>query len=374
MKPFILSLVLASLPLPVIGQATASGSGFFVSRAGHLITNEHVVADANEILVTLADGKQLPATVLLANPAKDIAVLKIDAQTTPLWLGESDQVDVLDPVSAFGFPLADNLGKELSAYSGRINAWRNLDQQPLLQMDAQVNPGSSGGPVIAEDGGVIGITVSGLNPLFVLQQSGKLVEGVKFAIPSDEIRSVLKGLSVPLAESAKLPDGEKLFNVVRPSMAFVEVKLAPPLAAVPDRETTGSANARDNGEQNVTSFISRFIRAGEGISPEAVMRCYAGSVDYFEEGVRSSDQIKDDVVKHFAKWPTRSYRLVGEPLEAGQEGTEKFITYEVFFEVSDGKKKIEGLSRNMVSVDATEMKITAIREKVVKRKTTTIGR
>jgi S1-C subfamily serine protease len=102
MKPFILSLVLASLPLPVIGQATASGSGFFVSRAGHLITNEHVVADANEILVTLADGKQLPATVLLANPAKDIAVLKIDAQTTPLWLGESDQVDVLDPVSMNG--------------------------------------------------------------------------------------------------------------------------------------------------------------------------------------------------------------------------------------------------------------------------------
>ena len=61
-------------------------------------------------------------------------------------------------------------------------------------------------------------------------------------------------------------------------------------------------------------------------------------------------------------------------MEAGQEGTEKFITYEVFFEVSDGKKKIEGLSRNMVSVDAAEMKITAIREKVVKRKTTMIGK
>ncbi|MBI3825888.1 MAG: trypsin-like peptidase domain-containing protein [Candidatus Rokubacteria bacterium] len=171
------------------GRARQSlGSGFIVSPDGYVVTNNHVVGEADEIVVRLADQSEYRARVVGTDPKTDIALLKIDARgLPPLPFGDSDQIDVGAPVMAIGNPF----GLEQTVTTGIVSAKeRYIGSGPyddFIQTDASVNPGNSGGPLVDAHGGLIGINTA------IFSETGGSV-GIGFAIPVNLAKQVLPQL------------------------------------------------------------------------------------------------------------------------------------------------------------------------------------
>jgi serine protease Do len=162
-------------PMPVRGL----GSGFIIDTNGIIMTNAHVVKDANEVTVKLTDRREFRAKVLGADPKTDIAVLKIDAHNLPaVTLGSSDRLKAGEWVLAIGSPF----GFENTVTAGVVSAkGRSLPSDsavPFIQTDVAVNPGNSGGPLFNAKGEVVGINSQ------IYSQSGGY-QGVSFSIPID---------------------------------------------------------------------------------------------------------------------------------------------------------------------------------------------
>ena len=169
-------------PLRDLGQ----GSGFIISADGYVITNAHVVADADEVNVTLTDKREFKAKVIGTDQRTDVAVLKIDTTGLPkVNIGDSDKVRVGEWVLAIGSPF----GFENTVTAGIVSAKSRDtgDFVPLIQSDAAVNPGNSGGPLFNSKGEVIGI-----NSQIFSGNGGYL--GISFAIPSNTAMSVANQL------------------------------------------------------------------------------------------------------------------------------------------------------------------------------------
>jgi serine protease Do len=169
-------------------STSALGSGFVIREDGLIVTNRHVIAGAREVRVRLPDGREMLARVVGADATSDIALLKIDAGHLPaLHLGSSEAVSVGDAVIAIGNPYG--LGQSVSA--GIVSARaRTLEDDPyidFLQTDAAINRGNSGGPLLAADGTVVGVTSAIFSP------SGGSV-GLGFAIPAETVDAVAREL------------------------------------------------------------------------------------------------------------------------------------------------------------------------------------
>jgi serine protease Do len=165
--------------------AAALGSGFVIRADGLIVTNRHVIVGARVIQVRLTDGRNVPAKMIGADAITDIALLKVDAGHLPvLRLGSSSAVSVGDAVIAIGNPFG--LGQSVSA--GIVSARaRTLEDDPyidFLQTDASINRGNSGGPLLALDGTVVGVTSAIFSP------SGGSV-GLGFAIPAETVTAVI---------------------------------------------------------------------------------------------------------------------------------------------------------------------------------------
>jgi putative serine protease PepD len=174
-------------------KSQAQGSGFVYDTAGHVITNDHVVAGASSISVMFADGSKYSAKVVGADPSTDLAVLKVDAPSSklhPLTLGDSSKVQVGDGVVAIGAPfgLDETVTSGIvSALNRDISSTNNFTISNVIQTDAAINHGNSGGPLLDMSGQVIGITSQ------IESESGGN-EGVGFAVPSNTIKSVVSKL------------------------------------------------------------------------------------------------------------------------------------------------------------------------------------
>jgi serine protease Do len=209
------------------------GSGFIISSDGLILTNAHVVREAKEVMVKLADRREFAAKVLGSDPVTDVAVLRIAAKDLPVVrLGDPGQLEVGDPVLAIGAPY----GLEQTATQGIVSAkGRSLPGDavvPFIQTDAAVNPGNSGGPLFDGTGAVVGINAQ------IYSQTGGY-QGLSFAIPvnvalkvKDQIVATGKAtharlgvtvqdLNQSLAESFGLsrPDGALIANVAPGSAA-----------------------------------------------------------------------------------------------------------------------------------------------------------
>ncbi|MGH8208140.1 MAG: trypsin-like peptidase domain-containing protein [Steroidobacteraceae bacterium] len=166
----------------------AQGSGFIIRADGLIVTNRHVIVSARTVQVKLPSGQLLPARVIGADAATDIALLKVTAEALPaLRLGSSVNISVGDAVIAIGNPFG--LGQTVTA--GIVSArGRTLENDPyidFLQTDAAINFGNSGGPLLSTDGSVVGVTSAILSP------SGGSV-GLGFAIPAETAASVVSEL------------------------------------------------------------------------------------------------------------------------------------------------------------------------------------
>ncbi len=165
-------------------DAGGFGSGFIVSEDGYIVTNAHVIQNAESILVGLPDQRQFDATLIGADQRTDLAVLKVEATGLPmLELGDSKKLKVGQWVLAIGSPF----GFEYTATQGIVSALaRSLPNDsyvPFIQTDVAVNPGNSGGPLFDLDGNVIGVNSQ------IFSRSGGYM-GLSFAIPANMVKSV----------------------------------------------------------------------------------------------------------------------------------------------------------------------------------------
>lgn len=198
-----------------------SGTAFVVSPDGVLVTCAHVIEDAKEIEVQLGD-KTYFAEVIDVDEETDLAILKIDAKKLkPLPLADSDIAQLGQDVRAVGYPLSDVLGTGVKVTRGTISGILQRDGQKQLQIDAAVNPGNSGGPVVNSLGEVVGVASAKLN--------GTVIQRVGFCVPANLVRTMLKQqgtISVGAISDTELK-GPELVAAVTPAVAFVKVKSGP---------------------------------------------------------------------------------------------------------------------------------------------------
>ena len=173
------------------GDQTVSGSGVFISNKGYILTNNHVVEGVKDVTVILSDGSQEKATIVGTDLYADLAVLKVDGQAPAVAvLGNSDVLKPGETVIAIGSPLGDfkntvTVGV-VSATGRSIDTGQGYQIEDLIQTDAAINQGNSGGPLVNLAGEVIGI-----NTLVVRNSgSGTVAEGLGFAIPVNTARAV----------------------------------------------------------------------------------------------------------------------------------------------------------------------------------------
>jgi S1-C subfamily serine protease len=173
----------------------ALGSGFVIDKAGHIVTNYHVVRGANEIQVSFSNNERIRATVVGVDPSTDVAVLKVDVKSRALRslpLGSSDTVRVGDQVIAIGNPFGLDRSVTagiVSAVQRRIEAPNQLSISHVIQTDAALNHGNSGGPLLNAQGQVIGV-----NAQIETGGSGQGNVGIGFAIPINTVKGVVAEL------------------------------------------------------------------------------------------------------------------------------------------------------------------------------------
>ena len=169
-------------------QAQSLGSGFIISADGYVLTNNHVVADADEIIVRLSDRSELEAKLVGADPRTDVALLKVEGKGLPaVKLGRSEVLKVGEWVLAIGSPFGFDHSVTAGIVSAKGRSLPNENYVPFIQTDVAINPGNSGGPLFNLDGEVVGINSQ------IFTRSGGFM-GLSFAIPIDVAMNVAEQL------------------------------------------------------------------------------------------------------------------------------------------------------------------------------------
>jgi serine protease Do len=225
------------------------GSGFVINADGYVVTNNHVVADASDIRVKLADGREVPGKVVGGDAKTDLALLKVEATGLPVIpLGDSSRLEVGEPVMAVGNPF----GLEQTVTTGIVSATgRAIGAGPyddFIQTDASINPGNSGGPLVNARGEVVGVNTA------IASGSGGSV-GIGFAIPTN----LAKPIVAQLAETGRV------------TRAWLGVSIQPLT-----RELATSFGLPDTTGALVSSVMDDSPAARSGLKPGDVITMYDG--------------------------------------------------------------------------------------------------
>ena len=199
-------------------KSGSTGSGFFVSKLGHIITNEHIVRHCGSVTVGDKANKQVAASVLDTDKRNDLALLRISStqmasvetkslisklglKLVPLaseGLFKSDDVELGEDVLVAGFPYGELFSDTIKVTKGIVSANKGMgDDRGQFQMDAAVQSGNSGGPIYDENGNVVGVVVSQLDPLKVAKTIGSLPQNVNFGIKASTVRQFLTSAGLP---------------------------------------------------------------------------------------------------------------------------------------------------------------------------------
>lgn len=195
------------------------GSGMVFTNEGHIFTNHHVIAKAENIFVVVFENgqitKKFPATVINKDPRSDLAIIQCkewkpaaEAPKTPPPLVPSNQCKLGAQVFVLGYPLPGTVSSNVKYTKGDVSDMAGLDDDSSkIQHTAQIQPGNSGGPMALTDGRVVGIIVSSLSESFALRTSGALPQGVNFSIKSDYLLTLasIAGIEIPKTKPSSEP-------------------------------------------------------------------------------------------------------------------------------------------------------------------------
>jgi serine protease Do len=242
--------------------STGAGSGVILDEDGYIVTNNHVVADADVLRVTLADGRDFRARIVGTDAMTDVAVIKINAERLqPARFGDSDLADVGHIVLAIGSPFkfGHSVSHGIISATGRNEVDVDIDYKNWLQTDAPINPGNSGGPLINTRGEVIGLSVA------IATDSGGH-QGVGFAIPANTVVRV----------ASQLRTGKK---VVR---GFLGVEIQPV-----DGKTANAYGLRQSYGALISHVGEKTPAESGGLRAEDIVLSYNG------KAIASHDQFKE---------------------------------------------------------------------------------
>ena len=246
---FLLSFSLFNTSAAGISQ-TSMGSGFIVHPRGYILTNYHVVKEAQEITARLDDDKIFEAELIDYSPTleeggHDLALLRIktgrsEFKTHHLPLGDSDKVDLYEEVIVLGYPLPLEFGTQLNATGGNITSFRKYKEMDLFQIDAAINRGNSGGPLLNSRGMVVGITT------LKVQRTGsgansEIVQGGNFAIPINYARTMMEDIpdsdfSLTDPEVRTEKDSKKIVKDAKRAVVFIKAETKIPLSSLLPQE------------------------------------------------------------------------------------------------------------------------------------------
>jgi S1-C subfamily serine protease len=205
-----------AIPLPEDSEGgRGSGTAFVVSPDGYLVTCDHVVRGATDIKVKLGD-QTVPCKVVASDKTHDVAVLHVDRHDLPaLPLADSESVELAEDVRAIGYPLSDVLGSSVKVTQGSISGIVSKSRGKIFQIDAVVNPGNSGGPLLDGRGAVIGVVNA--------QLVGMRISKIGFAVPINYAKALLTQhrVSFQTAAAADKLDGPTLAKRVTPAVGLV---------------------------------------------------------------------------------------------------------------------------------------------------------
>jgi serine protease Do len=257
-------------------EAQSLGSGFIISADGYILTNNHVVADADEIIVRLADRSELEAKLIGTDPRTDVALLKIPGKDLPtLTLGNSDDLKVGEWVLAIGSPFGFDHSATAGIVSAKGRSLPNENYVPFIQTDVAINPGNSGGPLFNLAGDVVGINSQ------IYTRSGGFM-GLSFAIPIDvamDVANQLKAsgkvsrgwLGVVIQEVNK--DLAESFGLAKPAGALV-AQVQPDGPAAKGGLLEGDVILNLNGQPIIMSadlpHLVGALKAGDQVSLDVV--------------------------------------------------------------------------------------------------------
>ena len=234
---------ISSSPQPAPETGT-SGSGFFVSKLGHVITNQHIVGGCKKVTVGDNARTQVTANVLETDRRNDLALLRISKMTmtsaetkslirklgikvVPLasdGLMRSEDVELGEDVLVAGYPYGEVFSNSIKVTKGIVSANRGLgDDTGQFQIDAAVQPGNSGGPIYDENGNIVGVVVSQLNKMKFAKRTGSIPENVNFGIKASTVRQFLNasGLTTKWSKRSKSMSTRELARIAKSQTVMV---------------------------------------------------------------------------------------------------------------------------------------------------------
>lgn len=349
-----------------------SGSGVIISEDGYIVTNNHVIEDANEIEITLNDNSTYIAKIVGADPSTDIAVLKIEAKGLPaISFGDSDGIEIGEWVLAVGNPF--NLTSTVtagivSAKARNINiiGARNRDIIPIesfIQTDAAVNPGNSGGALVNTRGELIGVNTA------IASQTGSY-SGYSFAVPSKLVKKVAYDLidfgmvqraflgvqiaqvNQQLMNDKKLPDTRGIYiSGVNDGSGAEKAKLkeGDVILKVGNREVNTPAQLQEEiGKRRPGDKVNLTIRRGnEEFIREVVLKNQEGNTE-----LRSKEEIE-----RYSALGAKFRELTKE--EKKELNTDHGVK---IVEITTGKLKSLGLTEGMVITKVNNERVTSVEQ------------
>jgi S1-C subfamily serine protease len=225
-------------------KSSTSGSGFFISKLGHVLTNQHVVDNCQKVTIGDDTKKQVTANVLETDRRNDLALLKISsmqmasAETKSLirklgikiaplasdGLLRSEGVELGEDVLVAGYPYGDIFSNSIKVTKGIVSANRGLgDDTGQFQIDAAVQPGNSGGPIYDGNGNIVGVVVSQLNKMKFAKEIGSMPENVNFGIKASTVRQFLtaSGLTTKWSKRSKGISTKELAKIAKNQTVMV---------------------------------------------------------------------------------------------------------------------------------------------------------
>lgn len=199
----------------------SSGTGFVVSRNGHILTNNHVTEGCSMLTFQIRGDLAVPATLLASNATTDLALLKTSLASEPAQFRGSRSIRLGDEVVVYGFPLLGDLSSQGNLTNGIVSALSGLgDDLSRLQMTAPIQPGNSGGPVMNRAGYIVGVVVETANDQYFREQRGTAVQNLNFAIHDALARSFLDTNNVEYATAEQSDQTLSIADIAEQARRF----------------------------------------------------------------------------------------------------------------------------------------------------------
>ena len=186
--------------------SASSGSGFAVSEDGYVVTNHHVIEGCQKVLVHSKE-QSVQAIIVTSDPQNDLALLKADFKPDTVFPLSADRPELLQDIYVAGYPFGKNISSSVKVTKGIISSLTGIGNNfSNIQIDAALQPGNSGGPILDEKGNVVGVAVAKLDAELILENFGSLPEDTNFGIKSNIVKNILdsNGVDGPQANQDEI--------------------------------------------------------------------------------------------------------------------------------------------------------------------------